>query len=87
MSCHLVIVVIYRDAALEKSKYLDSLRNVISDLEARGFEPNADLPPPPKREGAAGGVEDTRMRALETDLVHARERSVKGKGEEGCMNV
>ena len=81
VSCHHVIVVIYRDAALEKSKYLESLQKVISDLEARGFVPDADLPPQPKRETAAGGAEETRVRTLETDLVHARERSVwEGEG-------
>ena len=68
VSSHDVLVVVSRDAALE---------NVISDLESRGFIPDTEKrpPPPPKREAAAA-FEDARVRALETDLTHARERSV-----------
>ena len=72
-----VLVVVNRDAAAEKAEYLEALQNVILDLESRGFVPDAEKrpPPPPKREAAAA-VEDARVRALETDLTHARERSV-----------
>ena len=53
--CHPVSVAINRDAALEKSKFLDLLQKVISDLEARGFVPGAYQRPPPKRETPKGG--------------------------------
>ena len=77
VSSHDVLVVVNRDAALEKAKYLEALQNVIWDLESRGFVPDTEKrpPPPPKREAAAT-FEDARVCALETDLTHARERSV-----------
>ena len=78
VSSHDVPVVVYSEAAMEKSDYLKALQDVISDLESRGFMLDAEKrpPPPPKREAAAV-VDDARVRALETDLTCAREWSVK----------
>ena len=78
MSSYDVPVVVNSDAALEKVNYLKALQDVILDLESRGFVPDAEKRPPPlPKQEAAAVVEDARVRALETDLACARERSVE----------
>ena len=75
----------FSEAVAQKSTYLAALKDVIAQLEDRGFEAGKEPPPPPPKRELAGDVETAANRALEADLARARSRfvAVGNWGEKG----